>query len=116
MPLSPPIRNDGKVKGSAVAAKSAVNRNGTQQVSHRARTEREHETSSGVSASDISRVLACDASYDDLNAHEQTVVRAEWAERTDQRRLSLDLADRFQTARQSYAECDSDGNVMRRDP
>lgn len=116
MPLSPPIRIDGEVHASAVAAASAVNRSAAQQVSHWARIGRALEASRSISRSDISRVLACEASYDDLDPHEQAVVRAEWSERTDQRRLSLNLAERFQTAGQPYAECDSDGNVVRRDP
>ena len=116
MALSPSIRIDSEVHAAAVTAASAVNRSAAQQVSHWARIGRELEASDSVSASDIARVLDGSASYDDLNPHEQAVVRAEWAERTEQRRLSLDLVGRFRTAGRPYAECDSDGNTVRRDP
>jgi hypothetical protein len=52
-------------------------------VSHSSRTGHELGASGGTSASDISRVQACEASYDDLNPHEHAVIRAGWAECTD---------------------------------
>ena len=60
--------------------------------------------------------LAREASYDDLNNREQAVVRAEWAERTEQRRRSVDFAAEFGAQGRSYAELDDEGNVVRRQP
>jgi hypothetical protein len=51
-----------------------------------------------------------------LTAEEQAVVRAEWAERMDVRRESLDLAQEFADQARSYVEHDDDGRVVRREP
>ena len=89
-----------------------MSRSTAQQISHWARIGKEFELAPDVSVRAIERVLACEASYDDLNSREQAVVRAEWAERTEQRRRSLDLVAEFTEAGMSYAELDDEGRVV----
>ena len=67
-----------------------------------------------ISHEAIERVLDCEAHYDDLNSREQAVVRAEWAERTEQRRRSLDLAAEFAAEGRPYVELDDEGQIVRR--
>ena len=112
MPLSPSIRIDDEVHASAVSVAPLMSRSAAQQISHWARIGRELESSREISQRDIERVLACEASYDDLGVREQAVVRAEWSERTEQRLRELDLAARFAATGEPYAELDDDGNVV----
>ncbi|WP_420443148.1 hypothetical protein [Candidatus Poriferisodalis sp.] len=67
-----------------------------------------------VSLEAIERVLASEAHYDDLNSREQAIVRAEWAERTEQRRRSLSLTVTFAAEGRPYVELDDDGKTVRR--
>lgn len=69
-----------------------------------------------ISQEAIERVLAGDAHHDDLNSAEQAVVRAEWDERTEQRRRDLDLAAQFTAEGRPYVELDDRGRTVRRQP
>jgi hypothetical protein len=81
-------------------------------VAHWARIGRALEASANVSPKAITDVLAGDRRYDDLGIEEQAIVRAEWAERIDERRTSLDLAAVFKAGGRSFVELDDDGRVV----
>lgn len=91
-----------------------MERSAAQQLAYWARLGREIEAAADVSHRDIADVLAHRRSYDELNAKEQAVVRAEWAERIAERRRSLNLAARFRAEGRAYVELDADGHVVRR--
>ena len=112
MATSSPIRIDDDVHASAKLMASVMSRSTAQQVAHWARIGRELETSQSVSQQEIAQVLEGEASYDGLNAKEQAVVRAEWAEHMEQRREALDLAAEFIAAGRSFVELDEDGNIV----
>lgn len=54
--------------------------------------------------------------YDQLSPEEQTVVRAEWAERIEERRAKLDLAEEFSAKGRGWVELDDAGEVVERHP
>lgn len=54
--------------------------------------------------------------YDDLDEAEQTIVRAQWEERMERVRQSLDFAADFAAAGELYTELDSSGNLVTIDP
>ena len=64
----------------------------------------------------VARVLAGQASYDDLDESAQAAVRAAWDERIAQDIESLDFSKRLRAAGRPWAEADTDGNVIWRDP
>ena len=55
-------------------------------------------------------------SYDELTCEEQAVVRAEWAERIEERRATLDLAAEFAAQGRSWVELDDKGLVIEHRP
>ena len=116
MPTSTPVRVDDRLHACAEAVAPAMSRSTSQQISHWARIGREFEMAADVSHRDVARVLACEADYDDLNAAEQAIVRAEWAEHTEHRRQALDLAAEFAAKGVPYVELDDEGNVIRVEP
>lgn len=116
MATSSPIRVDKEVHEAAQAVAPTMGRSTSQQISYWARIGRELERTPNVSVSAIERVLVGNSSYDDLNSHEQAVVRTEWAERTEQRRRSLDLVAEFESAGMSYVEQDDEGRIIRHQP
>jgi hypothetical protein len=89
-------------------------RSASQQVQHWARIGREVEEA-GMAAGEAAEVLAGARSYDDLDARQQAMVRAEWQERIEARLDALDLAE-LEAAGESYVEVDDDGNVVVREP
>ena len=109
---SSPIRIDKDLYDSAKAAADLADRSIPQQVSHWARIGRALEMTPRTSITDIERVLTGDASYDDLSDHEQAVVRARWAEISEERRRSLNLAEEFRAAGRQYSGLDDEGNVV----
>jgi acyl-CoA reductase-like NAD-dependent aldehyde dehydrogenase len=111
-----PTRIDDEVFASAKIVGPVMGRSASQQVTHWARIGRELERSPSVSQRDIAETLAGRRDYDTLTAEEQAMVRAEWAERMEQRRQELDLAETFATQGRSYVELDDDGEVVHRDP
>ncbi len=112
MATSSPIRIADDVHASAKLMASVMSRSTAQQIAHWARIGRELETSQSVSQRAIALVLECEASYDDLTAKEQAVIRAEWVERMAQRREALDLAAEFIAQGRSFVELDEDGNIV----
>lgn len=116
MGTTSPTRIDDEVFASAKIVGLVAGRSASQQVSHWARIGRELEASGSVSHRDITEVLAGCRSYDELTAKEQAVVRAEWAERMEERRQSVDLTQRFDHQGRSYVELDDDGRIVSREP
>ena len=116
MATSSPVRVDEEIHACAAAVAPAMSRSTAQQISHWARIGKEFELAPDVSLRDIEQVLACDSSYDDLTSREQAIVRAEWAERTEQRRRTLDLVAEFESAGMSYVEQDDEGTIIRHQP
>ena len=109
---SPPTRLDGDLYEYARAVAPAMSRSAAQQITHWARIGRELEASDSISQRSIADVLAGARRYDELNAHEQAAVRAEWAEHMAARRESLNLTGRFEAEGRPYATLDDDGNVV----
>lgn len=117
MGTTSPTRIDDDVYASAKVVAQLMSRSTAQQIAHWARIGRELEASGQVSHRAIADVLAGARSYDTLDAEEQAVVRAEWAERLDAHREALDLAESFAAeGRTSWVELDDTGNVVRRQP
>ena len=116
MPTSTPVRVDERIHARAEAMAPTMSRSTAQQISHWARIGAECEMSADVSHRDIARVLGCEGHYDDLNSHEQAIVRAEWAECTEQRRQALNLAVVFAAECRPYIDLDDEGNAVRVDP
>lgn len=76
-----PTRIDDELYASAKVVGQLMSRSAAQQMAHWARIGRELEAAGSVSHGDVAEVLAARQEYDTLTTHEQTVVRAEWAER-----------------------------------
>ncbi|HVV29634.1 MAG TPA: hypothetical protein VHC41_02025 [Mycobacteriales bacterium] len=115
MATTSPARIEDDLYASAKLAGDAQSRSASQQVAHWARIGREIQASASISHREIVAVLAGRRSYDGLNAREQAVVRAEWAERMAVYREDLDLAGRFAAEGRTWVELDEDGNVVERD-
>jgi hypothetical protein len=115
MATTSPIRIDDELYKSASIVGPVMSRSASQQVQHWARIGREIEEA-GMAASEVAEVLAGARSYDDLDARQQAMVRAEWQERIEARLDALDLAAEFEAAGESYAELDDDGNAVVREP
>lgn len=107
-----PTRVDEDVFASAQMVGSIMDRSAAQQITHWARIGREVEAGGSISHTRIHEVLEQRAHYDDLNAEEQAIVRAEWAERLETLRAGLDLARKFAKDGRPYAELDEDGAVV----
>jgi len=114
MSTTSPTRIDDELFASAKIVGPMMSRSAAQQIAHWARIGRELEAAESVSHRDIAAVLAGNRAYDELNAHEQAIVRAEWAERMDVRRDELDLAAVFASEGRSFVELDDQGRVVRR--
>lgn len=111
-----PIRVDGELFDAAKSVGAVANRSAGQQLAYWARIGRELESSPGTSLRDIHRVLAGNASYDELGERNQAVVRAIWDEQMEARRAHLDLAAEFTRAGRSWTEADESGRAIVRDP
>ena len=111
---SSPTRIDDDVTSAAKVAAELFSRSTAQQVNHWARIGRELEASNQISPRDIAEVLAGRASYDELSAREQAVVRAEWSERMTTLREGLDLASELAAAGESWTEAAADGTPVKR--
>lgn len=116
MATTSPTRIDDELYASAKAIGPLMSRSAAQQIAHWARIGREIEAADSVSQRAIADVLAARQDYDRLTAHEQAVVRAEWAELMDARRNELDLAQEFSDQGRSYVELDANGLVVCREP
>lgn len=115
MATTSPIRIDDELYKSASIVGPVMSRSASQQVQHWARIGRELEEAD-MAASAVAEVLAGARSYDDLDARQQALVRAEWKERIDARLDALDFAVELATAGESYVELDDDGKVVVRVP
>src|SRR4051812_37648299 len=73
-----PTRVDQGLFEAARAAGALYSRSAARQLAHGARLGRELEASPSITQDAIARVLAGQASYDDLPAPAQAVVRVEW--------------------------------------
>lgn len=109
-------RIDEDLFAEAKAVAPMMSRSAAQQIAHWARIGREVEGAASTSQRAVAEVLAGARDYDSLSAREQAVVRAEWAERMDERRAALDLARDFAAEGRSYVELDEHGQVVRREP
>jgi len=112
MATSSPIRIDDEVHASARLAAAVMSRSTAQQIAHWARIGRELELSQTVSHAGIAAVLDGQRSYDNLNEHEQAIVRAEWTEQMTARREALNLESKFRAEGRSYVELDADANIV----
>lgn len=111
---STPTRIDDELFEHAKLIGSLMSRSAAQQIAHWAKIGRELESAEGVSARAIAEVLAQRSSYDALTEEEQAIVRAEWAERIEERRAALDMAGEFAAQGRSWVELDDDGQVVER--
>lgn len=111
---STPTRIDDELFEHAKLVGSLMSRSAAQQIAHWAKIGRELESAEGVSARAITEVLAQRSSYDALTDEEQAIVRAEWAERIEQRREGLDIAGELADRGRSWVELDDDGQVVER--
>lgn len=114
MATSAPTRIDEDLFAAAKSAGEALSRSAAQQINHWARIGRELEASRAVSVRDVAEVLAGRASYDELGAREQAVVRAEWDERMAELRMGLNLEDEFIAAGETWVEADPQGRTVER--
>lgn len=114
MATTSPARIDDDLYASAKLAGKVQSRSASQQVAHWARIGREIEASASISPKEIAEVLAGSRSYDALSAKEQAVVRAEWSERIDELRDSLNFATQFAAAGRTWVELDDSGKVVER--
>lgn len=106
-----PTRVDSTLFAAAKVAGARSHRSAAQQLAHWAALGQEIE-SSGLSHRDIDRVLAGQASYDDLNELDQAAVRRDWRQGVRAGIAALDLAAEFSTqGRTRWSEADEDGNV-----
>lgn len=111
MTKTQPTRIDIDLLQAAAAAGEVASRSATQQVQHWARLGRALE-SSQLPLRSIQRVLAGEASYDDLVEPAQSVVRTVWDDRVRERLESLDLAAEFRARGHQWVEADADGNPI----
>lgn len=112
MATTVPTRIDGELHASAAMAGGVMSRSATQQLNHWARIGREVEASESISQRSVAEVLNGRRRYDELNAHEQAVVRAEWTERLEARLEALDLGAALASEGKAYAELDEAGQVV----
>ena len=111
-----PIRLDAELLETAKLAGRRQSRSAAQQIAHWARVGRELEASRSVSAHAIAAVLAGRRAYDSLDAEDQAVVRAEWANRLDADADGIDLSSEFQaTGRRTWIDIAPDGTIVRRE-
>lgn len=85
-----------------------------QQVAHWARIGQQFEMSPTVNHGAVARVLAQQASYDDLGEKEQAIVRAQWQELFDERRNALAQSPVLNVSGSQYSEIDEHGNIVTR--
>lgn len=111
---STPTRIDDELYELAKLVGAVMSRSAAQQITHWARIGREIESAEGVSARAVAKVLAQRSSYDELSEKEQAIVRAEWAERIEERREALDIPAELADRGRSWVELDEEGRVVER--
>jgi len=107
-----PTRIDRELLDSARVVGDTMSRSAPQQLAHWARIGREIELGSSVTQSRVAATLAGHTSYDDLNADEQAMARARWADRATQLLADLDLAADFAAEGRTYVDLDDHGRVV----
>ncbi|WP_027008289.1 TA system antitoxin ParD family protein [Conexibacter woesei] len=108
-----PTRIDQALFDAARAAGEVHSRSAAQQLAHWARIGKELESSPGVTHGEIARVLAGQASYDDLkDERAQAIVRAEWDVQLTERLASLDLESELRATGKPWYVGDENGNVV----
>jgi hypothetical protein len=107
-----PTRVDGDLFDAAKSVGAVNSRSAAQQINHWARIGREFEASGRVSQRDIERVLAGQASYDEIGDQAQAVVRATWDTRIAERIAALDFEAEFTEAGDTWSEADESGHVV----
>lgn len=111
-----PTRIDRDLFEAARSAGEVHSRSAAQQLDHWARLGRELEASPAVTHDAIERTLAGEVPYDALTGPEQALARVAWDDQVTDRIAALDFEERLQKAGSPWAEADSDGNVVVRDP
>ena len=108
-----PTRIDQALFDAARAAGEVHSRSAAQQLAHWARIGKELESSPGVTHGEIARVLAGQASYDDLkDERAQAIVRAEWDVQMTERLASLDLESELRATGKPWYVGDENGNIV----
>ncbi len=110
-----PTRVDRGLFEAARTAGVLQSRSAAQQLAHWARLGRELEASPSVSQDAIARVLAGQATYDDLPDRAQAAVRVAWDDRVAATLDELDFTPSLHAAGTPWAEADEDGNLVMRD-
>jgi hypothetical protein len=116
MASTSPARIDDELYASAKSVGAVMSRSASQQIVHWARIGRELEAAGSVSLRDVAEVLAGTGDYDKLNAREQAIVRAQWAERMTERLANLNFEREFAHTGAGYAELDEHGRAVLRKP
>jgi hypothetical protein len=111
---STPTRIDDELYEAAKLVGALMSRSAAQQIAHWARIGREIESAEGISSKAVAEVLSQRLSYDTLTDEEQAIVRAEWAERIEQRRAALDIPAEHAAQGRTWVELDDDGRVVER--
>ena len=111
-----PIRVDQGLFEAARAAGALFSRSAAQQLAHWARLGREMEASPTVTQDAIARVLAGQASYDELPDPAQAMVRVAWDDRVAATLAGLDFSGDLHAAGKPWAEADEAGDLVMRDP
>lgn len=101
-----PTRVDGDLFEAAKATGAVYSRSAAQQLAHWARLGRELEASTSVAHDAIARVLARQASYDELPDPAQAVVRVEWDDRVAATLAQLDFRESLHAAGKPWAEAE----------
>lgn len=109
-----PTRIDDELFDAAKLVGELQSRSAAQQIAHWARIGREIESAEGVSGRAIAEVLFRRLSYDSLTEEEQSIVRAEWTERIEERRATLDIGGEHAAMGRTFAELDDEGRVVER--
>lgn len=111
-----PMRLDPELAASARSTAKSMSRSLSQQIAHWARIGRELERSPGVTVTAVQAVLEGKNSYDELNTHEQAIVRASWAEGIDEARTDLRLDRVLAEQGREVVELDATGAVVVHNP
>jgi len=111
-----PTRISGELFGAAKVAGEIQSRSAAQQLDHWARIGRELEASPMITHGAIDKVLTGQASYDSLPDTAQAVVRVAWDEQISAKIAGLDFEDRLQEVGRPWAEADTEGHTVIRNP
>lgn len=107
-----PMRADADLFAAAKAEGVRMSRSAAQQLNHWARLGKELEASGVLRLKDVENVLAGRARYDDLAALDQAAARTLLDQQADEIRKSLNFADEFREAGQTWVEADPDGRAV----